>query len=129
MRTMNRWCPFLVASALLAGTLATSNQEIASRIIDAAMSDNGGYEKLTYLCDRIGNRPAGSPNMQKAILWAAEQMKRDGLTNVVIQRLKVPYWIRGNESANLVEPISRPLSMLGLGGSVGTARGGITAEI
>jgi hypothetical protein len=129
MQTMNRLCLSLIASVVLAGTLASTDQAISSRIIDAALSDNGGYEKLTYLCDRIGNRPAGSPNMQKAITWAAEQMKRDGLTNIVIQRLKTPYWTRGSESASLVEPVSQPLNMLGLGGSVGTPRGGITAEV
>src|SRR5271165_3983819 len=129
MHTMYRLWLVLVASVLLAGTLALSDQQISARIIDAAMLDTGGYEKLTYLCDRIGNRPAGSPNMQKAIMWAAEQMKRDGLSNVVVQHLKAPYWIRGNESASLVEPVSQPLGMLGLGGSVGTPRGGITAEV
>ncbi len=126
---MIRWALALVATALLAGTLAPADQEISSRIIDAAMADTGGYEKLTYLCDRIGNRPAGSLNMEKAVLWAASQMKRDGLVNIVSQRVKVPHWIRGNESASLLEPVNRPLTMLGLGGSVATPRGGITAEV
>lgn len=129
MHTMRRWCLALAATVVFAETLALNNQEISVRIIDTAMADNAGFEKLSYLCDRIGNRPAGSPNMEKAVLWAAEQMKRDGLVNVVTQPVKVPHWTRGNESASLLEPINRPLTMLGLGGSVGTPRGGITAEV
>ncbi|HME06409.1 MAG TPA: M20/M25/M40 family metallo-hydrolase [Bryobacteraceae bacterium] len=126
---MIRWALASVATALFAGTLALNDQEISSRIIDAAMADTAGYEKLAYLCDRIGNRPAGSPNMDKAVLWAADQMRVDGLVNIVTQRVKVPHWIRGNESASLLEPVNRPLTILGLGGSVATPRGGFTAEV
>ena len=67
--------------------------------------------------------------MEKAIVWAAEQMKRDGLQNVVTPKVKVPHWVRGNESAAIVEPVKRPLTMLGLGGSIGTAKGGVTAAV
>ena len=39
------------------------------------------------------------------------------------------HWVRGAESAELVAPVARPLHMLGLGGSVGTARKGLEAEL
>ena len=32
----------------------------------------------------------------------------------------VPKWVRGNESAEIVEPTRQPMVMLGLGDSVGT---------
>jgi carboxypeptidase Q len=86
-------------------------------------------DKLTYLCDRIGHRLSGSPALDQAVAWAAAQMKTDGLANVVTPRVKVPHWVRGNESAALVEPVSRSLNILGLGGSVGTPKKGITAEV
>lgn len=101
----------------------------ATKLIDAALTDQGGMDKLSYLCDRIGNRLSGSPGLEKAIAWAAAQMKDDGLSNVVTPRVKVPHWVRGNESATLVEPVNKPLSMLGLGGSIGTPKKGITAEV
>ncbi|MFL6416475.1 MAG: peptidase M28 family protein, partial [Bryobacteraceae bacterium] len=39
----------------------------ANKLIDAALADEAGYEKLTYLCDRIGNRLSGSESLPKAI--------------------------------------------------------------
>jgi hypothetical protein len=119
----------LLAVSLPAQTLTDAYRATASRIIDAALADQGGYEKLSYLCDRIGNRLAGSPSLDKAIQWAADQMKRDGLVNVSTPRVKVPHWVRGNESASIVEPVNQPLTILGLGGSIATPKKGITAEV
>jgi hypothetical protein len=101
----------------------------ADRLIDAALADNEGYAKLTYLCDRIGNRISGSPSLEKAVAWSVEQMKRDGLVNVKALPVKVPHWVRGRESAKLIAPVEKPLHMLGLGMSVGTTAEGITAEV
>jgi len=92
------------------------------------LTDSEGYAKLAYLCDRIGNRLSGSESLEKAIAWGAEQMKRDGLSNVRILPVKVPHWVRGAESGSILSPIPRPLHVLGLGGSVGTPPGGITAD-
>ena len=92
--------PLLVAaSLLLADGLDDTYRPAADKLIDAALADNDGYAKLAYLCDRIGNRLSGSESLDKAIAWGAEQMKRDGLENVVTPRVKVPHWVRGNESA------------------------------
>jgi Zn-dependent M28 family amino/carboxypeptidase len=96
--------------------------------VDASLADDAGYEKLTYLCDRIGNRLSGSENLPKAIAWASEQMRKDGLVNVSTPPVKVPRWVRGNESGAILSPIERPLHMLGLGMSVGTPPDGITAD-
>src|SRR5579863_7684514 len=101
----------------------------ADKIIDAALEDHAGYEKLSYLCDRIGNRLSGSPALERAIEWSAAQMKKDGLENVLTPPVKVPHWVRGRESAALVEPVRKPLHMLGLGGSVATPAEGVTAEV
>lgn len=111
-----------------AQNLTDQYRSAADRLIDAALADTDGYSKLAYLCDRIGNRLSGSPSLDRAIQWAQEQMKRDGLSNVRTIPVKVPHWVRGAESAHLVAPDNRPLHMLGLGMSVGTPPGGITAD-
>jgi len=101
----------------------------ADKLIAAALEDTGGYEKLSFLCDRIGNRLSGSPALDRAIQWAAAQMKKDGLENIVTPTVKVPHWVRGRESASIMEPVQRQLHLLGLGGSVATTKEGITAEV
>ena len=123
---------FLAGAGLLAqttGPLSEQYRESASKLITAAQVDKAGMEKLSYLCDRIGNRLSGSQALDRAVAWAAAQMKADGLSNVVTPRVKVPHWVRGNESAALIEPVVRPLTILGLGGSVATPKKGITAEV
>ncbi len=101
---------------------------VAERLIAASLSDTEGYAKLAYLCDRIGNRLSGSESLPRAIAWSEEQMKRDGLSNVRVIPVKVPHWVRGAESAHLVAPDARPLHVLGLGMSIGTPAGGVTAD-
>ncbi len=85
--------------------------------------------RLEYLCDRIGNRLSGSASLERAIQWAAAEMKAAGSENVQTPPVKVPKWVRGKESAVLLEPVSKPLTMIGLGMSVGTPPEGITGSV
>jgi carboxypeptidase Q len=41
----------------------------------------------------------------------------------------VPHWVRGAESGAIVAPIQRDLVVLGLGGTVATPKGGLTAPV
>ncbi len=113
----------------VAGPLAAKYKADADKILAAAMADNDGYAALTFLCDHIGKRVSGSTQLNSAVEWGADLMKKAGLQNVQVQPVMVPHWVRGNESAALVGPINKPLHMLGLGMSVGTPKGGITAPV
>src|SRR5260370_18315379 len=108
---------FVSALLLAAQGLPDKYRDAANRLIDAAMSDNGGMEKLTYLCDRIGARLSGSPELNQAVAWAAEQMRKDGLENVSTPPVKVPHWAPSTASASIVGPVHRQLTILCLGGS------------
>ncbi len=109
--------------------LTGSYRATADKLIDAALADTEGYNRLAYLCYRIGARLSGSPGLEKAVAWSAEQMKAAGLSNVRVIPVKVPHWVRGAESARMLSPVDRPLHMLGLGMSIGTPPGGITADV
>ncbi len=101
----------------------------AARLIDEAQRSNDAYDGLSQLCDRIGNRLSGTPQLDSAIAWAAARMRAEGLQNVHTEKVMVPVWVRGHESAEMLEPRVHPLRMLGLGMSVGTPPGGITAPV
>jgi len=121
--------PALAFTADKSQPLSERYAEVAQRIIRAARSGNGAYEKLQALCDDIGHRLSGSESLDRAIRWAVETLQRDGHENVRAEPVMVPKWVRGRESLELVEPRKEPIPMLGLGGSVGTPPDGITAEV
>ncbi len=100
----------------------------ADKIIAAARADRGAYEKLAYLTDHIGNRISGSRSLDRAIAWAKKTLEADG-HDAHTEPVKVPHWVRGRESASITSPISRPMSIIGLGGTIATPRGGITAPV
>src|SRR6476659_5563134 len=124
----------LAAAVLLAGGLACCAQTntlsakyagTADHLVSAALADTNGYANLTYLTDRIGNRLSGSVSLDRAIAWSVERMKAAGLSNVRRIPTKVPHWVRGQESAQLLQPVAKPLHMIGIGMSVGTPPEGI----
>jgi len=104
-------------------------RDAAGRLLGEAIAGDAAWQRLAYLGDTYGNRISGSPNLEAAIKWAVEEMKRDGLENVHTEAVKVPHWVRGRESLEIVGPIPQPLVMLGLGNSVGTPPPGIEADL
>lgn len=110
-------------------SIADRYRESAQRIIAAALAGNEAYDKLEALCDGIGHRLSGSPQLEQAVRWAARTLEADGQENVHLEPVMVPHWVRGDESLVMVTPRTTPIAMLGLGGSVGTPPEGITAEV
>jgi hypothetical protein len=110
-------------------SLTDAYRDVAGRIIGAALTDVEGWEKLVYLTTEIGHRLSGSLQLEQAIDWAHKGMQSEGLDNPRLQTVKVPHWVRGSEYAEVVAPLSKPLSILGLGGSVATPKEGTTAPV
>ena len=104
-------------------------RETADRLIQAATADSAAWIRIAELTERFGPRFSGTPNLERAIDWVIAEMRKDGLQNVRGEPVMVPRWVRGSESAELVEPRRQALPMLGLGGSIGTPAHGITAEV
>ncbi len=110
-------------------TIESQYREVATRIIDATMQQNGAWKKMEGLCDGVGHRISGSPELDKAVEWALATMRSDGHENVHPEKAMIPKWTRGDEWAKLVEPRISDLHMLGLGMSVGTPTGGVTGRV
>jgi carboxypeptidase Q len=109
--------------------IGTTYRAAADSLIRGATSDSAAYQRLGRLVDTFGHRLSGSASLEAAIDWVLGRMQADGLENVRGEPVMVPRWVRGAESADLVKPRAARLAMLGLGGSVGTPRAGITAPV
>ncbi len=107
---------------------AAVNPEL-NTLLDAALADDYTYDKLGELCDTIGPRLTGSPNMKKAIEWSVNSMRAAGFDSVWTEPVTVPHWTRGREWARCTAPIEFDLILSGMGLSDGTGPEGIEAEI
>ena len=103
--------------------------DVSARLITAAQANDFAWRRLAELTDTYGNRLSGSENLNRAIEWAVTTLKADGLANVRAERVMVPRWVRGQESAVIVDPPEHPITMLGLGGSVATPPTGLEADV
>ncbi len=108
---------------------ASSYADAARRIREASLANDGAFQKLSYLTDQIGARLSGSVALEHALVWAKDTLIADGHERVALEPVRVPHWVRGAQSATLLTPVARELSVLTLGGSVATPPGGLTAEL
>ena len=81
--------------------IQTDFKSDANTIIGAAMGNDIGFQRLTYLVDNFGPRLSGSENLENAIDWIVETMKEDGFDKVWKQPVMVPHWVR------VQKPLSR----------------------
>ncbi|MGI4750967.1 MAG: M20/M25/M40 family metallo-hydrolase [Janthinobacterium lividum] len=122
-------------SLLLIGSLAASAQNNDSlflrKIYDEALVNGQPYQNLEYLCKKIGPRLSGSANAQKAVDWTKKLMEQYGFDRVFLQEVMVPHWVRGEkEQAKIVSGNQQiAVSVVALGGSVGTVKSGLTASV
>ncbi|MCI0407864.1 MAG: M20/M25/M40 family metallo-hydrolase, partial [Acidobacteria bacterium] len=113
-----------------AGAVAgdASLQEVLARIIGEEAVSQGAYTKLAYLTDRIGARLSGSPGAASAVTWATQEFRQDGL-KAYTEKVMVPHWVRGEEAASIIAPISKKLVLTALGMSIPTPADGLQGEI
>jgi carboxypeptidase Q len=101
---------------------------------DAALSDDYAYQQVAHLTDNIGPRATGSAQAEAAVQYVAEELRKLGL-EVHLEEVKVPRWMRGVETAELVEypgqarGTSQKIVLTALGGNAPTSVEGITAEV
>jgi carboxypeptidase Q len=100
-----------------------------NQLIDASLATDSAWSRLAFITDTFGPRFSGSQNLEDSIDEIVRMMQKDGFDTVYTESVKVPHWVRGNESAKMVAPRPRLLPMLGLGGSISTPPEGITAEV
>ena len=124
-----RWRSLVPPKAPVQASLPPETRAAMDRLVSAMTASHEGWDRLAELCDTFGARPSGSPALESAVDWILERMRRDGLENVRGEPVVVPRWERGTESVEMLTPRRERLPMLGLGGSVATPPGGITAPV
>lgn len=104
------------------------------KIQQAALASDYAYRQLAYLCNNIGPRLSGSPQAEASVRYVAAELRKLGL-EVKLEKVMVPHWVRGEETAALTEyagmapNTTQKIVLTALGGSVATPRAGITAEV
>lgn len=104
------------------------------RLQQAALTSDYAYQQVAHLSNNIGPRLSGSAQAEKAVEYVANELRKIGCA-VQLEKVMVPHWMRGEETAALVEwpgqatGTTQKIVLTALGGSVATPAGGITAEV
>jgi hypothetical protein len=133
----------LIAASLLGG-IATAGSAFAAtpgndpaalaKVRDTAMQSDYAYQRLEDLTDLVGPRLSGSAGAAAAVTQVADELRKLG-AKVTLQPVKVPHWVRGAESGEIVDYKGRPsgvsqkVVLTALGGSGATPAAGITADV
>jgi carboxypeptidase Q len=110
-----------------------SDSTVLAKIYAEGYSSWGAYNSLQGLCIKAPKRLSGSAGAQVAVEYMQQVMKTCQFDKVWLQPVMVPHWERGspelgqiiydNGNKNLV------VNICALGGSLGTDKDGLTAEI
>ena len=140
---MRRCHTRLPVLAVIAAVLVSTSAHAASpgndpaalaKIRDTAMASDYAWQRTADMTDLIGPRLSGSRGAAAAVTQVAEAMRKLG-AKVTLQPVKVPHWVRGVETAELVEYTGRPAGitqrvvLTALGGSGATPAAGLTAQV
>jgi Iap family predicted aminopeptidase len=105
-----------------------------SSLRDAALADDYALQQVAHLTENIGPRLSGSPQATQASRYVGDELTKLGC-EVRLEEVKVPHWVRGAETAELVEypgqtsQASQKIIVTALGGSTSTGADGIRADV
>jgi hypothetical protein len=124
-----------VVALLLIGTSALysqkSDEQVLKTIYNSALTNSKCYAWLDHLSNDIGSRLSGSASAEKAVQYTKSELEKLGFDKVYLQEVMVPKWVRGEkETAYILDNKTKiQVPICALGGSVATAKNGLTAEV
>ncbi|WKX94194.1 hypothetical protein Q1695_011449 [Nippostrongylus brasiliensis] len=100
-------------------TALKRNQRISSKVLleHILHKPSDSLSWLSQLCDDFGPRMTGSPNLDKATDWIMKSLRSSGFEVHSEPVPGIPNWVRGNDSAYILEPRFHKLNILAAGGS------------
>ena len=119
-----------------AGATVLSSQLKAELVAlrEEALADDYAYRQVAHLTENIGPRPSGSAQAEQAAQYVGDELRKLGL-EVRLEEVRVEHWVRGAETAELVEypgqaaGTVQKVVVTALGGSTFTPAEGLTAEV
>ena len=108
-----------------------SEEQTIKGIYKSALTNGKCYTWLDHLSNQIGSRLSGSTNADKAVVYTKAQLESLGFDKVYLQEVMVPKWVRGEkETAYIINNKTKiNVPICALGGSIATAKNGLTAEV
>jgi hypothetical protein len=110
-------------------TIPAAAVQTAEQLRDKALHDDTAYKAVESLTTEVGARMAGGVNDPRARAWAIAKFKALGFDKVYTEPVTYPLWVRRSEHGAIVAPFPQPLTLIALGYSPGTPKGGLTADI
>lgn len=109
----------------------SNDQKMFADIYKFSMTNSKCYSWLDDLSNKIGSRLSGSVGAEKAVAYTKQQLETLGLDKVYLQEVMVPKWVRGEkETAYILDNKTKvSVPICALGGSIATAKNGLTAEV
>src|SRR5437016_13510742 len=104
------------------------------RLQQGALNSEYAYKQVAHLANNIGPRLSGSTQAAKSVAYVASELKAIGC-EVQLERVLVPHWVRGEETAALVQfpgqaqNTTQKIVLCALGPSVATPPDGIEADV
>jgi hypothetical protein len=120
---MQKLLPLLALPFLLAATSPASLRESALK------SDHVAWDLVEGLTTEVGPRLTGTEAEARARAWAVPHLRALGFSNVHVEEYRLPAWVRGAETAEIVSPSRQRLVVTALGHSGATPLEGVTAQV
>lgn len=120
-----------VALASAAAALAAPAPDAAASGVLVAIDRSSTLEPdLRHLCDEIGPRLAGTPQMAAAVDWAAERFGAIGVDSVSVEDFEIPLsWREGATRVEVLSPARFAVEAAATAWSPPTPTRGLDAEV
>lgn len=117
------------AGAACSTETSSSCAQAAAKIFPIVMGESPLEENLRRLTDEVGGRVSGSPAMAKAVEWGVGAFRAAGV-DVHTESYQLPVaWKEGETRLEVSGPESFPASLVSLGLSPATPKGGLEGPL
>ncbi|MCF6197669.1 MAG: hypothetical protein L3J50_13325, partial [Emcibacter sp.] len=120
---------FFFITSVHAQSLSEQDRAQIMALKKTALSSNLAYEIDESLTTEVGPRRVGTPGDRLGVDWAVAKMKQLGFDKVWTEDVTHYAWHRGTAEARILAPYPQKMVAIALGGSVGTPKDGLSAEV